>query len=69
MTQLSIQVRDLELVRDFPGSRLGEIRLRFKKKHREAAERLTEMLDEELYQLRLAREGKGDTALATRSGR
>ena len=60
-TQLSVQVRDLDVVKDFPGSKLGEIRLRFARRHREAAEQLASMLDDALYQLRLAWDSEDQT--------
>ncbi len=63
ITQLSLQVNDLELLKDFPGSRLGEIRLRFKRKHREDAVQFTAMLQEDLENLRLEWEEPDETAM------
>ena len=60
-TQLTVQVRDLDSVKDIPGSKLGEIRLRFARRHREAAEQLTTMLDDALYELRLAWDSEDQT--------
>ncbi len=59
-TELSVRVRDLALVADCPGSKLGQIRLRFKKAHREAVEDIADMMMESLEQLRLAWEEDGE---------
>ena len=63
ITQLSLQVNDLELLKDFPGSRLGEIRLRFKRKYREDAVQFTAMLQEDLENLRLEWEEPDETTM------
>ncbi len=59
-TTLTIQVRDIELVSEFPGGRLGRVRLKFRRRHRDAAEELAQMIEDSLYDLRLAWEDEQD---------
>ena len=59
-TSLTIQVRDIGLVSDFPGGRLGRVRLKFRRRDRDAAEELAHMIDDSLYDLRLAWEDEQD---------
>ena len=59
-TSLTLQVRDIELFSKFPGSRLGRVRLKFRRRDRDAAEELAGMIDDSLYDLRLAWEDEQD---------
>ncbi len=59
-TSLTIQVRDIGLVSKFPGSKLGRVRLKFRRRHRDAAEELAGMIEDSLYDLRLAWEDEQD---------
>ena len=52
-TSLIIQVRNIEVLREVPGSKLGQIRLKFKRRHRDAAENLAVMLKDSMYDLQL----------------
>ncbi len=52
-TSLVIQVRNIEVLQEVPGSKLGRIRLKFKRRHRDAAENLALMLEDSLYDLQL----------------
>jgi len=52
-TSLFIQVRNIEVLQEVHGSKLGRIRLKFKRRHREAAEDLAVMLQDSLYDLQL----------------
>ena len=59
-TSLTLQVRDIELFSKFPGSRLGRVRLKFARRDRDAAEELAGMIDDSLFDLRLAWEEERD---------
>ena len=61
-TQLTIQVRDLQLVSDFPGAKLGQIRLRFRRRFREPAAQLAVLIEDRLEELRLDWDGDDQTA-------
>jgi hypothetical protein len=50
---LIIQVRNIEVLQGMPGSKLGQIRLKFRRRHRDAAEDLAGMLKDSLYDLQL----------------
>lgn len=51
-TQITLQAHSVQVVSDFPGSRLGSIRLRFRRKYREEAAHLAEMIEESVQDLR-----------------
>lgn len=53
-TSLTVQVRDLTLLKDVHGSKLGRVRLKFKRRYRDAAAEMAAMLEDSLYDLRLA---------------
>ncbi len=57
---LTVQVRDIELLSKFPGSKLGRVRLKFRRRDRDAAEELAGMIEDSLYDLRLAWEDEQD---------
>jgi hypothetical protein len=59
-TSLTLQVRDIELLSEFPGSRLGRVRLKFRRGDRDAAEELAGMIEDSLFDLRLAWEKEED---------
>ncbi len=59
-TSLTLQVRDIELFSKFPGSRLGRVRLKFRRRDRDAAEELAGMIEDSLFDLRLAWEEEQD---------
>jgi hypothetical protein len=59
-TSLTLQVRDIELFGEFPGSRLGRVRLKFRRRDRDAAEELAGMIEDSLYDLGLAWEEEQD---------
>ena len=59
-TSLTLQVRDIELFSKFPGSRLGRVRLKFRRRDRDAAEDLAGMIEDSLFDLRLAWEEEED---------
>ncbi len=59
-TSLTLQVRDIELFGKFPGSRLGRVRLKFRRRDRDAAEELAGMVEDSLFDLRLAWEEEQD---------
>ena len=59
-TSLTLQVRDIELFGEFPGSRLGRVRLKFRRRDRDAAEEVAGMIEDSLYDLRLAWEEEQD---------
>ncbi len=59
-TSLTVQVRDIELLSKFPGSRLGRVRLKFRRRDRDAAQELATMIEDSLYDLRLAWEEEDD---------
>ncbi len=59
-TSLTLQVRDIELFSKFPGSRLGRVRLKFRRRDRDAAEELAGMVEDSLFDLRLAWEEEQD---------
>ena len=59
-TSLTLQVRDIELFSKFPGSRLGHVRLKFRRRDRNAAEDLAGMIEDSLFDLRLAWEEEED---------
>ncbi len=59
-TSLTLQVRDIELFSKFPGSRLGRVRLKFHRRDRDAAEELAGMIEDSLFDLRLAWEEEED---------
>ncbi len=59
-TSLTLQVRDIELLSKFPGSRLGRVRLKFRRCDRDAAQELANMIDDSLFDLRLAWEEEQD---------
>ncbi len=59
-TSLTLQVRDIELFSEFPGSRLGRVRLKFRRRDRDAAEELAGMVEDSLFDLRLAWEEEQD---------
>lgn len=63
-TEIFIQVGDLTTLKDFPGHRLGQIRLRFKRQDRDPASRLAELLNERLRDLDAAWNGSDDTPVA-----
>lgn len=50
-TEIFIQVGDLKALGDFPGHRLGQIRLRFRRQDRGPASRLAELLNERIRDL------------------
>jgi hypothetical protein len=52
-TSLTVQVRDLTLLQDVRGSKLGRLRLKFKRRYRDAAAEMAAMLEDNLYDLRL----------------
>ena len=52
-TSLIIQVRNIEALHEMPGSKLGQIRLKFRRRHRDAAENLAIALKDSLYDLQL----------------
>lgn len=52
-TSLTVQVRDIAVVSEIPGSKLGQIRLKFRRRHRDEAENLVTILRESLYDLQL----------------
>jgi hypothetical protein len=52
-TSLIIQVRNIDVLHEVPGSKLGQIRLKFKRRHRDAAENLAIVLKDSLYDLQL----------------
>ncbi len=59
-TSLTLQVRDIELLSEFPGSKLGRVRLKFRRGDRDAAEELAGMVEDSLFDLRLAWEEEQD---------
>ncbi len=59
-TSLTLQVRDIELLGKFPGSKLGRVRLKFRRGDRDAAEELSGMIADSLFDLRLAWEEERD---------
>ncbi len=59
-TSLTLQVRDIALLSKFPGSRLGRVRLKFRRGDRDAAEELAGMIEDSLFDLRLAWEEEQD---------
>ncbi len=59
-TSLTLQVRDIELLSKFPGSRLGRVRLKFRRSDRDAAEELAGMIEDSLFDLQLAWEEEQD---------
>ncbi len=59
-TSLTLQVRDIELFSKFPGSRLGRVLLKFRRRDRDAAEELAGMIEDSLFDLRLAWEKEED---------
>ncbi len=59
-TSLTLQVRDIELLSEFPGSRLGRVRLKFRRRDRDAAQELVNMIEDSLFDLRLAWEEEQD---------
>jgi len=59
-TSLIVQVRSIEVLHDVPGSKLGRIRLKFKRRHRQAAEHLAVILMDSLYDLQLDWEEQSD---------
>jgi hypothetical protein len=52
-TSLIIQVRNIEVLQQVHGSKLGQIRLKFRRRHRDAAENLAIVLQDSLYDLQL----------------
>ncbi len=52
-TSLVIQVRNIKVLQEVPGSKLGQIRLKFRRRHRDAAENLAVMLKDSVYDLQL----------------
>ncbi len=59
-TSLTLQVRDIELLSKFPGRRLGRVRLKFRRRDRDAAQELVNMIEDSLFDLRLAWEEEQD---------
>lgn len=59
-TSLTLQVRDIGLLGKFPGSKLGRVRLKFRRRDRDAAEELAGMIEDSLFDLRLAWEEEQD---------
>ncbi len=59
-TSLTLQVRDIELLSEFPGSKLGRVRLKVRRGDRDAAEELAGMIEDSLFDLRLAWEEEQD---------
>ena len=59
-SSLTLQVRDIELFGKFSGSRLGRVRLKFRRRDRDAAEELAGMIEDSLYDLGLAWEEEQD---------
>ncbi len=59
-TSLTLQVRDIELLGEFPGSKLGRVRLKFRRGDRDGAEELSGMIADSLFDLRLAWEEEQD---------
>ena len=59
-TSLTVQVRDIQLLSKFPGSRLGRMRLKFRRRDRDAAQELATMIEDSLYDLRLTWEQEDD---------
>ncbi len=57
---LTVQVRDIELLSKFPGSKLGRVRLKFRRRDRDAAQELARMIEDSLFDLRLAWEEEQD---------
>ncbi len=57
---LTVQVRDIELLSKFPGSKLGRVRLKFRRSDRDAAQELANMIEDSLFDLRLAWEEEQD---------
>ena len=55
-TQITIQTHSVQAVSEFPGSRLGKIGLRFRRKYREEAANLAEMIEDSVRDLRTALE-------------
>lgn len=55
-TQITVQAHSVQTVSEFPGSRLGSIRLRFRRKYREEAAYLAEMIEDSVQDLREALE-------------
>ncbi len=55
-TQITVQAHSVQAVSDFPGSRLGSIRLRFRRKYREEAAQLAEMIEDSVHDLRIGLE-------------
>ncbi|MCZ6917810.1 MAG: hypothetical protein O7I93_13620 [Gemmatimonadetes bacterium] len=55
-TQITVQAHSVQAVTDVPGSRLGSIRLRFRRKYREEAAQLAEMIEDSVHDLRIGLE-------------
>ncbi len=59
-TSLTLQVRDIELFSKFPGSRLGRVLHKYRRRDRDAAEELASMNEDSVYDLRLSWEKEED---------
>jgi hypothetical protein len=57
---LTLQVRDIMVIAEIPGAKLGQLRLKFRRRHRDEAENLVTILKDSLYDLQLDWEEESD---------